>query len=164
MLYSAGAPCRWTVCHTHSLRSGTTLTRFILYQAGTGTLCCTQLGRPVWGQFATHTHSDQGQLTRLIYQAMTSGTATLCCTRQRGTVCHTHLVRSGTTLTRLIYIYIPGNDISHQGQCATLGWGTLQRESLSHTLSEIRGNSDKVYSTLTLTGNDIRESDCAVFG
>ena len=97
----------------HSLRSGTTLTRYILYQAGTGTLCCTGLGRPVGGQFATHSHSDQGQLTRLIYQAMTSGTATLCCTRQRGTVCHTHSVRSGATLTRLtyIYIYIPGNDI-----------------------------------------------------
>ena len=60
--HSAGTPYRGTVYHTHSLRSGTTLTRFILYQAGTGPLCCTQLGRPVGGQFATHTHSDQGQL------------------------------------------------------------------------------------------------------
>ena len=56
VLHSAGAPSMGTVCHTHSLRSGTTLTRFILYQAGTGTLHCTQLGRPVGGQLVTHSH------------------------------------------------------------------------------------------------------------
>ena len=98
VLHSAGAPYMGTVCHTHSLRSGTTLTRFVLYQAmtpGTVTVLVTHsAGAPYMGT-VYHTHSVRSgtTLTRLIYQAMTSGTVTVLHSAwapYMGTIYNTH--------------------------------------------------------------------------
>ena len=63
----------------------------------------------------------------------------------RGTVCHTHSVRSGTTLTDKVYntLSLTGNGIRDSDSVSTaLRWGALHGDSLQHTLIGIRDNSD----------------------
>ena len=89
---------------------------------------------------------------------MTSGKMTVPYSARapcRGTVCHTHSMRSGTTLTSSYLLYQAMT--AEQQLCAAFGWR-------QHTLSEIRDNSDKVYNTLSLTGHDIRDSDSVLLG
>ena len=107
VLYSAGAPCRGTVCHTHSLRSGTTDKVNI---PGNDIRDSGSVLHSAEGNSLPHTLSEirdnSDKVNIYIYQAMTSAIRDSVLhsagAPYSGTVCHTHSVRSGATLTRFI--------------------------------------------------------------
>ena len=102
VLYWAGAPCMGTVCHTHSLRSGTTDKVNI---PGNDIRDSDSVLHSAEGNSLPYTLSeirDNSDKVNIPSNDIRDSVLHSAGAPYSGTVCHTHSVRSGATLTRFI--------------------------------------------------------------